>query len=85
MIFGGYVHDLDGQQILVHKGAGIINESSFGLCVYNCIVTYTPFPLFRVVSLFPITPVTDPCRNTRNPANQIIAYRSARTNRTPAC
>ena len=54
-------------------------------CVYNCTITYTPFPLSEVALLLPITPTTDPCRNTRNPANQIAAHRSARTNRTPAC
>ena len=52
-------------------------------CVYNCIITYTPFRLFQVASLFPIAPATDPCWNTRNPTNQIAAHRSARANQTP--
>ena len=43
-------------------------------CVYNCIITYTPFPLLQVASLFPIAPATDTCRNIRNPANQIEAH-----------
>ena len=54
-------------------------------CVYNFIVTLTPFPLIRVASLSPITPTTDPCRNTENPTNQVAAHRSARANQTPAC
>ena len=29
-------------------------------CVYNCIITHTPFPLFQVASLFPIAPATRP-------------------------
>jgi hypothetical protein len=28
--------------------------------VYNCIITYTPFPLSQVASLFPIAPATRP-------------------------
>ena len=28
--------------------------------MYNCIITHTPFPLFQVASLFPITPATRP-------------------------
>ena len=64
------------------RGTNLVDQRY--ACVYNCIITYTPFPLFQVVSLFLIAPVTDPCRNTRNPANQIVAYRSARANQTPA-
>ena len=54
-------------------------------CVYNYITTLTPFPLSRVALLLPIAPATDPCRNTRNPTNQVAAHRSARANQTPAC
>jgi hypothetical protein len=32
----------------------------FEFCVYNCIITHTPFPLFQVASLFPIAPATRP-------------------------
>ena len=34
--------------------------SLLAYCVYNCIITHTPFPLFLVASLFPIAPATRP-------------------------
>ena len=50
-----------------------------GWCVYNCIVIHTPFPLSPVVPPSPIAPVTDLCRNTKGPTNQIAGHQEEYT------